>query len=186
MKAFAYLAATVLVAIAIGVGVSASTWNQKLTKFNDQFLRFDYPASWSAREPDQGVVTSINELVFLSNERMHAPCVTRGTAVTCSYLLKRLSAGGILVDWEENGLPGWTLDEAAGYPISVDGHRGKESVLYWQGSCVSGTEQDIAVVIVRSAADNYYEMNACLRGPDLADEQSEIQAMLASAKVLLP
>jgi len=44
---------TALAVIGIGVGVSASTWNQKLTRFNGQFLRFDFPATYSGFVADQ-------------------------------------------------------------------------------------------------------------------------------------
>jgi len=52
--------------------------------------------------------------------------------------------------------------------------------------CASGTEEGVILVVARTFPDNYYEMDACLRGPELGREASEIQAMIASTKVLQP
>ena len=191
VKAFAYLTVVVLALIALGVGVSASRWEQrpsrgrarrspKLSEFNG-LLSFEYPSSWTANTYPEPLNMFASPVVFLSNEAMHAPCVTNGSTVTCSFPLTRLGSGGVLVEWSTIGHPGWTLAREPGRPISVHGHPGRESLVSGQGSCVSGTQEDITLVMVTEA--NIYEMDACLRGPDLARERSEIQAMIASTKI---
>jgi hypothetical protein len=45
-------------------------------------------------------------------------------------------------------------------------------------------QQDINVVIARTDERAFYRMVACLSGPDLSREHSEVQAMLASTKIL--
>ncbi len=194
VKAFVYLTVAVLVAIAIGVAISSSTWqkpirfNNKLTQFDSQLLRFEYPSSWSAETYQDGSSFS-NAIVFLSNKTIHTPCVRHnnavGYSVTCHAPLSRLGYDGVLVEWSSNGFPGRTLAKQSGQPISVSGHPGKESVVpeqFW----VRGTPQYITVVIARTTAWNFYEANVSLSGPDLARERSEVQAMIASSKILQP
>ena len=185
MKAFAYITACVLAVIAIGIGASASRWDQKLSQFDNELVRFNYPSSWTADtfpKPDISMFSSA--MVSLSNEAMHAPCVRDGSTVTCSLPLTGLGSGGVLVVWSADAFPGWTLAREPGRPVSVNGHAGKESSVSGRGSCVIGTQEDITLVVARIATANYYEMDACLRGPDLARERSDIQAMIASTKIL--
>ena len=123
VKGFAYLTAAVLVVIAIGVGVNASTWQKpiqfsnKLTQFNNQYLRFEYPASWTA-ETYKEVSSFTDSLVFLSNRELHAPCVSLGNSggYTCSYPLSRLGYDGVLVNGWPTALPGGPLRTSLGCP----------------------------------------------------------------------
>lgn len=185
VKAFAYLSAVVLAAIALGVGVSAPSWSHPLSQFNDQFLRFDYPSSWTSKTYlDESSFSST--IVFLSNETMHAPCEPYRDGIECSPPVSGLRPGGVFVEWTDNGFPGWNLGKQTGRSVAVDGHPGKEAVATGRGDCVSGTQLDITLVLARPYPDNYYEMDACLRGPSLAQERSEIQAMVASTKFLQP
>ena len=85
-----------------------------------------------------------------------------------------------------NGAPGWTLAYEPGLPILVNGHAARESVVSKHPSCVGDTQQEVSVAIAWTVQDNYYEMIACLSGPDLGRERSEVQAMLASTHILLP
>jgi hypothetical protein len=41
----------------------------------------------------------------------------------------------------------------------------------------------ITVMIPRNAADNWYQMDACLHGPGLTQQESEIAAMLSSVRI---
>jgi hypothetical protein len=188
VKAFAYLAAVVVAVIGIGVGVSASSWNQSLDQFNDHALRFDYPTKWTVETYQDGSSFS-NAIVFLSNKTMHAPCVRNnnvaGYSVTCDAPLSRLGYDGVLVEWWSCGFPGWTLAKQAGQPTSVSGRPAKESVVsgrFW----LKGAQQDITVVIARTIESNFFEVNAFLSGPDLAQERSDVRAMIASTKILQP
>jgi hypothetical protein len=184
----------VLVVIGIGVGVSASTWNQqpqfnnKVAHFDSQYVRFDYPSDWSAKTY-QDISSFSDAIVFLSNRVMHVPCVRHKNAVesgvTCHAPLSRLGYNGVYVEWSVNGFPNWTLANQPGQPISVSGRPARESVISGPDCMgISDAQQDINVVI--AGVNNYYAMVACLSGPDLSREHSEVQAMLASAKILQP
>ena len=187
-----------LVAIAIGVGVNAWSgqkpvpFNNKLTSFDSRFLGFKYPASW-ADEPDSMVGSFADGLVFLSNREMHAPCLTRQLAngdieTTCSNPVSRLGYDGVLVHWMllfsmTNIGPGGTLAHWPGLPILVDGHAGRESVVSKHPGCVRDTRQELSVSIVW-IGNSYFEMTACLSGPNLGRERSEVRAMIATTKIL--
>jgi hypothetical protein len=47
---------------------------------------------------------------------------------------------------------------------------------------LSGTET-ITVMIPRAAPDNWYQMDACLRSPGLAQQEAEISSMLRSVEI---
>ena len=106
--------------------------------------------------------------------------------ITVSIPRCGLGPDGVLVEWSFDGFPGWTLAREPGQPVLVDGRPGKESFVPTSRYCASGTEEGVILVVARTFPDNYYEMDACLRGPELGREASEIQAMIASTKVLQP
>ena len=185
MKGFGYLTAVVLAVIAIGIGVSATDWSQNLSQFTNQDLRFSYPSSWTA-DTYQEVSSFSSAEVFLSNEAMHAPCVTVTNGFTCSPPVNGLGSDGVFVEWDEFGFPQWTLAREHGKTVTVDGHPGKEAIFSGRGSCVSGTQQGVTLVIARTVPDNFYAMTACLRGPDLVRERAEVDAMVASTRIVEP
>ena len=52
------------------------------------------------------------------------------------------------------------------------------------GWCVTlGGAETITVMIPRTAPDNWYQMDACLRGPGLAQQEAEISSMLKSVHI---
>ena len=196
VNAFAYLTAVVLAVIAIGVGTSAPSWNQrpftgpspsgrlvKLSQFTDSLLRFDYPSSWTpAVLPANNTFSTA--VVFLSHEA--DPRCAAAYGITVSIPRCALGSDGVLVEWSLDGFPGWTLARVHGQRVLVDGRPGKESFVSGSQSCATGTEEGVILVVSRTVPDSWYDMDACLRGPDLAIEGSEIQAMIASTKILQP
>jgi hypothetical protein len=152
----------------------------ELAQFKNAELSFAYPASWRARTYTE-ISSFTRAEVFLSNDAMHRPCVTHGTLTTCRPVLARLGPGGVLVEWSANGYPTWSLAHAPGKRITVDGRAAKESVATARQDCPTATEREITVVISRpGSSNNYYEMTACLRGPAVAQERSDVQAMIRS------
>jgi hypothetical protein len=52
------------------------------------------------------------------------------------------------------------------------------------GWCVTLQETEtITVMIPRAAPGNWYQMNACLRGPNLTQQESKISSMLKSVRI---
>jgi len=53
------------------------------------------------------------------------------------------------------------------------------------GWCVTlGGAETITVMIPRAAPGNWYQMDACLRGPRLAQQEAQISSMLKSVRII--
>jgi hypothetical protein len=148
--------------------------------FSAMGVAFRYPAAWRSGTWDD--VSSFSALiVYLSTGRLHNPCTVTHhpdkTTVSCGNPIRALAPGGILVRWSENGSPSWHSPKAN---TSIDGHPATETrtTEAWC-TALQGTET-ITVVIPRLLADNWYEMDACLRGPT---QQPAISSMLKSVHI---
>jgi hypothetical protein len=148
--------------------------------FSGMGVAFRYPAAW--RSGTWNDVSSFSALiVYLSTGRLHSPCtVTKKpgrTTVSCGNPIRALAPGGVLVRWSENGFPSWHSPKAN---TAIDGHPATETrtTEAWC-TALQGTEM-ISVVIPRLLADNWYEMDACLRGPT---QRPAISSMLKSVHI---
>ena len=128
--------------------------------------------------------------MYLSNRDMHPPC----NDGECGLPVTELEPGGIVAWWSANGMPGWTFDAAEGDPITVAGRRAKLSILKgnpgWtpSGACGPiGADWAIRAVVERlDVSDNWYELDACIRGPGAAMFESQVRALLASTTLAAP
>ncbi len=148
--------------------------------FSGMGVAFRYPAAWRSGTWDD--VSSFSALIiYLSTGRLHSPCtVTKKpgrTTVACGSPIRALAPGGVLVRWSENGSPDWHRPKAN---TAIDGHPATETRTSdaWC-TALQGTEV-ITVIIPRLLADNWYEMDACLRGPA---QQAAISSMLKSVHI---
>jgi hypothetical protein len=151
--------------------------------YEDQDISFAHPSSWTATPyKDQSSFT--RTLVDLSNLPMHAPCTTNttvdGTQTACGWPVNRLSKDGVLIVWEADGFPGWSLQTTPGISMKIGGLAARRNVAR-PGDCAGiGATETITVSIQRAAADNYFRMRACLAGPDRASAEDQVGAMLQS------
>lgn len=52
------------------------------------------------------------------------------------------------------------------------------------GTCAGlGADETITAKILRAAADNWYTMTACLRGPGVRPDELAVRAMLGSVRI---
>jgi hypothetical protein len=152
--------------------------------FSAMGLAFRYPAVWrSGTWPtDQSNFSAL--IVYLSTSRMKGPCtvsISPGRiAETCEYPIAALQPGGVLVKWSANGFPTWHMPKAN---MTVAGRKAVETRTSG-GWCATlrGTET-ITVRIPRAASGNWYQMDACLRRPGLAQQEAEISSMLKSVRI---
>lgn|ERR1700678_702229 len=155
-------------------------------RFSAMKLSFSYPASWRSGTWTNDVSSFSASIVFLSTSPMTAPCTaTRSPGritTSCGYPVRGVQAGGIVVSWSVNGFP--TVAHAPKGNATVAGLPALETRSK-PGWCVTlGGSEAITVKIWPSAsAGGWYEMDACLRGPDLAQHRTEISAMLKSVRV---
>jgi hypothetical protein len=150
-------------------------------------LAFKYPASWAAREYDE--VSSFSTLVvYLSNQPMVAPCKTtksaKSTSVNCGLAVEHLGRGGVLAWWSLDSGPGWSFGkDAPGEPINVGGHRARLSMSMTPQCGRIGADAAIQVVVEPpQVPDNWFQLDACIRGPGVSTAEAQVRALLASTR----
>jgi hypothetical protein len=126
-----------------------------------------------------------SEIVFLSNEPMHSPCITHhgidNTSITCTQRVKRLYPHSIVASWSHAGNPAWSFRRAAGTPLTVGGRHAK--LLVEAGDCgvKASVVMDVVIQIPR-VSDNYYDFSACIRGPGTAAIERQARALLNTVR----
>jgi hypothetical protein len=153
-------------------------------------LTFEYPRSWTARTTDEQS-SFATYLVYLSNQSMVAPCRTTSSgpagetfSTECGLPVKHLEPGGVLAWWTEWGWPDWSFDKNAnGQPLTVAGRRAKLTVTM-KPEChrIDGDAFMKTVVERPQAPDNWYEFDACIRGPGVDHVEAQVRALLASTR----
>jgi hypothetical protein len=136
-------------------------------------LSFRYPGDWTAKHFTWESSFSI-VIVYLSDQPMITPC----QGGSCGLAVEHLEAGGILAWWSEQGFPGWTFDhDAKGEPLTVGGRR---AMLLVKPGCgkIDGEVSMIAVVEIPDVPDNWYQLNACIRGPGIDETEAQVRQML--------
>jgi hypothetical protein len=92
----------------------------------------------------------------------------------------------MLVEWWENGYPGWVLTDQPGSPTSLDGHPARIQQGPRAAPACSGLDATtaISVLVARPGApSNYLEFVACLRGPHLSRQRALALMMLRSLRI---
>jgi hypothetical protein len=161
MKRVAYglALAVVVTGIVCSSGEAAS--------YRDPWVSFRYPDSWRVHHwdiPSSGV----KYIAWLSNARLHDPCIRRRTGYRCGRPIDRLPSRGVLVTWLLSVLPG--ADRArSGIWIARPGPCGE-----------IGADETI------SRRFRAYFVEACIRGPGMTLAEQQVRAMLASARFPTP
>lgn len=176
----------------VGPTSTAPAAREHLATFHGQMVRFRYPRSWQARHFDE-VSSFTGSIADLSNQTMHAPCKRRrvkaGIETSCGWPVGRLPPGGVLMRWQQNGLPvpaSWRFSDLPGRPMRVDGRPARQQIQQ-PGDCEGiGATETITTAIKRAARGNYYSVTACLRGPGLNALERDAQSILASTHLSQP
>jgi hypothetical protein len=108
----------------------------------------------------------------------------------------------VLVGWDANGLPGWSIDKYGGQgtPLTIDGLPAKFQITpngtcdaaistlgtnsFMQEQEAVGSQGTISAVVAERVPNNYLTFNACIRGPDLPRLTQSVMASLRTTKVL--
>lgn len=149
-------------------------------------ISFDYPASWERRSYQKQSSFS-SAIVFMSTGRLREPCATTTdsgtvTSISCGWAVERLADSGVYVEWSANGFPGWQLTAQGGEPRTIGGReaRVQEDA---PGACTKvGGDVTVTALIARGP-DNWYEMEACLKGPHLDESRRQVNDMLSSLEI---
>jgi hypothetical protein len=184
---------TVTVALASGCADAISAHPAAAVKqrapatasFSAMGLAFRYPVSWRSGTWSSDLSSFSALIVYLSTSRLRFPCAVRTgpgrIAETCEYPIAVLPPGGVLVRWSANGFPAWHMPKAN---TTVAGRKAVETRTSG-GWCVTlGGAETITVMIPRAAPGNWYQMDACLRGPRLAQQEAQISSMLKSVRII--
>jgi hypothetical protein len=149
-------------------------------------LAIIYPQKWRSANFTLGSSMS-SSLAILSNQAMHNPCMSSTTATgsetSChGWPIDQLHPGGIFVEWDAAGSPGWSLGNQRGKAIEVGGLPAREQSAR-PGFCSDmGASETISLVIAARSPSNYFQMTACLKGPALSQLDREVTSMVKSAR----
>jgi hypothetical protein len=153
-------------------------------RFSAKGLSFRYPATWRSVTPRVGLSDFPALLVYLSTVRLKDTCVASsgpGRIVeTCTYPIRVLPSGGVLVRWNANSLPNWRMPKAT---TIVAGRAAVESKTRGGWCTVLGGTETITAMIPRAGPGTWYQMDACLRGPGLPRQEAQISSMLRSVRI---
>jgi hypothetical protein len=188
--ATALAAMTVLMALAAGCASAHPATPAKKSapaaaSFSVMGLAFRYPLNWQRSRTWSDLPGSSALTVYLSStSRLRAPCVASTSpgriAQTCEYPVRVLPPAGILVKWSANGFPAWRMPKAN---TTIAGRKATE-IRTSGGWCAPlRATETITVIIPRATPGNWYQMDACLRGPGLLQQQAQISSMLRSVRI---
>jgi hypothetical protein len=143
-------------------------------------LSFRYPATWQRQSWSGDVASFATPIVSLSSGPLRNPCTVTTSlgarTVTCAYPVGHLPPGGVLVSWDAVGFPTTHLPTPN---TTIGGRPAVETTATGGAWCASlGGTETITVMIPRPMPDNWYQLDACLRGPDLAQQEAQVSAML--------
>ena len=179
------LVALVAIAVVAGCASPAPTPTPGLAHFDDgTTMSFDYPANWGPLTV-RPFSTQITVIVYLSTQQLSAPCHSVPGGMDCGSPIGRLAEDSLLVTWSAVSflVPAGQPLALGDRPITVGGRRAGYSQVAVDDACAS-TGADVAVKVRTQEwmPDNWNEMTACLRGPDLDPMLQQIDAMLDSVE----
>jgi hypothetical protein len=161
-----------------GGGSQEAAMAPPLQKYSGQYVSFDYPTAWKALQFRRPVELHSFPLVYLSTQAIHSPCSTQGNVTTCGWPLKRLQPGGILAVWQLPYAPPCPgCSGPAGKLVRVGGRSAMREVRAGGACRAIGADRTIEV-----AVKNSVEFIACLRGPNLAQNERQVDALLKSTQ----
>jgi len=158
------------------------------SSFSAMGLSFRYPAAWRSVIPRAGLSDFPAPIVYLSTTRLSGTCVASAspgrTATTCAFPIRVLPPGGVLVRWNTNGLPEGQMPKATTTTTTTVAGRGAVESKTRGGWCaVMGGTETITVMIPRALPGKWFQMDACLRGPGLPQQEARISSMLRSVRI---
>lgn len=172
----------VLILAACTIGSTPSP--ASLHTFNGGGLSFNFPASWTPHRYEW-LSTMRSVIVYLSNEALHDPCQSSGSPTTCGQPIDRLGPDGVLVTWTENGNPAWnfkTFRQGEGRRTTVGGRPARVLVKTSVRTCGPIHADESIEVVIPNGRYNWYEMDACIQGPDVATAEAQVRAMLRTVQ----
>jgi len=169
-----------------GPAASASSSPITLRHFeDDDLIAFDFPSGWHERAG--GIIPSGNwPIVFVGPANLPSECTTNadGSGECRPWPVIHLPTGGVVVAWRFVGLPG-DPPPTGGTPIVVGGLSAFRTIGPADSSCAAiGGDESIDVTVPAIPGHYYwYAADACLAGPDRAENEAAFAAIVASTTV---
>ncbi|MFL5943578.1 MAG: hypothetical protein ACJ75L_09980, partial [Gaiellaceae bacterium] len=162
-----------------GGTAQAAPKNPPLTSYSGSYVSFSYPAGWKALQFQRPLELHSFPLVYLSTQAIHSPCSTHGNETNCGWPLKHLRPGGVLAVWELPYAPpcNGCASGPTGTPVQVGGRLATRQVKAGGACRAIGADRTIEVLVKNSV-----EFMACLRGPNLAQNERRVDALLRSTQ----
>lgn len=138
-----------------------------------------YPSGWQVARYD--VPNSFYQAIaFLGPQPMPDPCIRSGSSGTCSnWPPVQLPPNGIVVGLWSDSTPGWSFDPTVGQSVSIGGHTATLEVRAPDDGCKAvGGDEEVVVMIPMTVKWNWWELDACLRGPDHTFGEGLVREML--------
>jgi hypothetical protein len=152
--------------------------------FSAMGLSFRYPATWRHASFSNDLSSFSGNVVDLSTSRLHDPCIggpADGAVVCSGFPVDALAPGGVLVQWDVHGFPGFRLPG----PNATIAGRPADQTKTSGGWCASlGGTQTITVKISRDTPDDWYQMDACLTALNLLQQEAQLSALLRTVRVV--
>ena len=166
-----------------GAARSAPSSPISLRRFDDgDLIAFDYPSGWHERAG--GIVPSGNwPIVFVGPADLPSECTTNadGSGECRPWPVIHLAPGGVVVAWRFVGLPG-DRPPTGGTPIVVGGLSAFRTKGPADSGCAAiGGDESIDVTVPAIPGHYYwYAADACLAGPDRAEDEAAFAAIVTS------
>jgi hypothetical protein len=161
-----------------GANSQAAAKDPPLQKYSGQYVSFAYPATWKALRFRRPLELHSFPLVYLSTQAIHSPCSTQGNVTTCGWPVKRLRPGGVLAVWQLPYAPPCPgCAGPTGTSVRVGGRSATRQVEAGGACHAIGADRTIEVTVKNSV-----EFMACLRGPNLAQNERRVDALLKSTQ----
>ena len=175
------VAASALASACGGSGgkAQAEPMTPPLSSYSGSYVSFDYPSGWKALRFQRPLELHSYPLVYLSTQAIHSPCSTHGNATTCGWPLKHLQPGGVLAVWQLPYAPpcAGCASAPAGTQLRVGGRSATRQVKAGGVCHAIGADRTIDVIVKNSV-----EFMACLRGPNLTQNERRVDALLRSTR----
>jgi len=154
-----------------------------LATFHDEGLVFDYPASWRGYRY-QVVSSFTNLIVYLATVDVPDPCTRTPDSIACGQSY-RLAPNSIVVTVTGRGFPGFNIlqDQPAGArALVVDGLPAYVEELPPEGRAAGADSGTLWTIARPGSVDNSFTIQADIRGPDVASQRRQADALVASLR----
>jgi hypothetical protein len=173
------LAGVALVMAACAGPTPPSDTSSGLATFHEDGLVFDYPAAWRPFRYEM-VSSFSNLIVYLATVDVPDPCTRTANSIACGQGFQ-LIPNSIVVTISGGGFPGFSILD--GQPpgaraFVVDGLPAYVEQLEPQDRA-QGADLSMHWTIARpGSVDNYYTIQADIRGPDVASRLQQVEALV--------